>query len=218
MQSENDEEELLNDFQEYSQQSQQSQISSQQQQQYSQQEYQMENSVNDQNPENSLFCFFIIGTLFPAIWGIFFVFFTWQNFLYAEPKFPIQCTYLSDWGMLMAAFLFIISLFYLFTTQLSYDQSGSTALLILIQNNYLISGQLGDSKAVLFRETKHKKDKSERITIELTEENIPTREIEKNRILSKGGVILRDACKKDEFKLQIHFHWNQSNILNHELF
>ncbi|KRX05409.1 hypothetical protein PPERSA_00710 [Pseudocohnilembus persalinus] len=57
------------------------------------------------------------------------------------------------------------------------------------------------------------KDKNEKITIELTEQNIPTREIEKNRILQKGGVILRDDCKTDEFKLQ-----KCSNILNHELF
>ena len=58
--------------------------------------------------EQQVFCYFIMGTAFPLIWGSFFLIFT------MEPSiFDFDCTYIINWGYVTAVFLFLIAFFYL---------------------------------------------------------------------------------------------------------
>ena len=70
------------------------------------------------------------------------------------------------------------------TSGIDYSNSGTCVVGVLIMGNILYSCNLGDSRAVLYRVTN-----KERLAIELSYDQKPTRPDEKERILKMGGKI-----------------------------
>lgn len=67
---------------------------------------------------------------------------------------------------------------------IDYSNSGTCSIAIFIQKNICYISNLGDSRAVLFRQTN-----KEKLAIELSYDHKPTRPDEKDRILRSGGKI-----------------------------
>ena len=66
----------------------------------------------DEDLETAVFCYFILGTAFPGVWGLFFLLFSLNpdsgDFLATS-----QCQELNMWGFIAAIILFAIAIFYL---------------------------------------------------------------------------------------------------------
>ncbi|KRX03426.1 Protein phosphatase 2C (PP2C)-like domain [Pseudocohnilembus persalinus] len=73
---------------------------------------------------------------------------------------------------------------------ISYDKSGTCATTIFIHKNHLYVANLGDSKAILYKE-KFKNDLILKSCLELTQDHKPTNKKEKARIIKSGGMISR---------------------------
>ena len=67
---------------------------------------------------------------------------------------------------------------------IDYSNSGTCAITVFIKKNIIYIANLGDSRAVMLRNTK-----KEKLAVELSYDQKPTRPEEKVRILKMGGKI-----------------------------
>ena len=75
---------------------------------------------------------------------------------------------------------------------IDFSNSGTCAITILIKGEDCYIGNLGDSRAVLYRQQEDKKTgKRHSLAIELSWDHKPTREFERARVKKRGGKIER---------------------------